>query len=73
MNVRGIRNSPGESPWIRSSKTFVSAFRRLLEDPGFSLIVILILGLGIGANSVIFTLVRSIRPSPLPYPESDPT
>src|SRR5680860_1039858 len=43
-------------------------YRKLAGAPGFTLIVLLTLALGIGANSAIFTLVDSILLQPLPFP-----
>jgi predicted permease len=47
------------------------AFRSLRRSPAFALTVILMLGLGIGANTAIFTLVDALllRPLPVTHPE----
>jgi putative ABC transport system permease protein len=42
-------------------------WRRLLQRPGFTLTALLILGLGIGANTAIFSLLDAIALRPLPY------
>src|SRR5574338_511159 len=47
------------------------ALRLLWKDRAFALTTILTLSLCIGANSAIFTVVRSVLLRPLPFPEPD--
>ncbi|MGD1091122.1 MAG: ABC transporter permease [Bryobacteraceae bacterium] len=57
--------SGGIMPGLRNS------FRTYLRAPGFTAAAVLVLGLGIGATTAIFTLVNSLLLKPLPYPDSD--
>jgi predicted permease len=47
------------------------AARRLRRAPGFSAAVVMVLSLGIGATTAVFSLVNAILIEPLPFPEAD--
>jgi predicted permease len=57
--------------WEETSGDLRFAFRTLIKNPGFAVVVILTLALGIGVNTAIFSLVNGILLRPLPYPEPE--
>ena len=50
---------------------FRYGLRLLRRSPGFAILAILTIGLGIGANSAIFSVINGVVRKPLGYPQSD--
>jgi putative ABC transport system permease protein len=54
--------------WLRDIRL---GARTLLRSPGFTTVAILVIGLGLGANIALFTVVRGVLIRPLPYPHPE--
>jgi len=62
--ARDDRGFPWLEGWARDARY---AIRTLLRTPGFSVVAIAVMAIGIGASVALFTVVRSVLLKPLPF------
>jgi hypothetical protein len=65
---RDARGTRWAEEFLQDSRYALRCFR---QKPGFLVVTLLILALGIGATSVLFAVVNSVLLQPLPYPQAD--
>jgi putative ABC transport system permease protein len=65
---RSMRRGGGMDGWMMDVRY---ALRGLARNPGFTAVTVVTIALGIGVNTAIFSVVRSVLLEPLPYDDPD--
>ena len=68
MEVEGDRGLTAVETLLSDIKY---GFRLIIKNPVFSLVVVIALALGIGANTAIFSVLNAVLLKPLPYEDSE--
>lgn len=65
----GERSAASESVWAGSGTDLRVAARALRANPGYAVVAVVTLALGIGGNTAVFSVVDGVLLRPLPFPD----